>query len=52
MLDLLSQALGVANGRPRSNGLGRFAGTWSEEEFEEFEEAISDTERIDPELWR
>jgi hypothetical protein len=52
VLDLLSQALGVAEGRRRSNGLGRFAGTWTQEEFEEFEEAIADTERIDPELWR
>ena len=50
VIDLLGQALAVT--RQRSNGLRRFAGTWSEEEFREFEKATSWSRRIDPELWR
>lgn len=50
VLELLSQGLGV--GTTRSNGLGRLAGTWTEEEFQEFEEAVAGFERVDDELWR
>jgi len=52
VLGLLEQALGVGAGRRRSNGLAALAGTWSEEEFERFEEAIAAHEQIDEELWR
>ena len=52
VLDLLSQAVGLENGRPRSNGLRTFAGTWSAEEHEEFERGVADQEEIDEELWR
>jgi hypothetical protein len=52
VLDLLSQAVGLGTTRRRSNGLGRYAGTWTQEEFEEFEKAIEDFEQIDEELWR
>lgn len=50
VLELLSQGLGV--GTTRSNGLGRLAGSWTEEEFEEFEAAVAGFERVDDELWR
>ncbi len=50
VLDLLRQALGV--GTTRSNGLGRLAGGWSEEDFEAFEKATAVFEEIDPEMWR
>lgn len=50
VLDLLSQALGVANGGPRSNGLARLAGGWSEEEFEQFQQALAITQQIDEEM--
>lgn len=50
VLELLSQGLGV--GTPRSNGLGRLAGSWTEEEFQEFEAAVAGFENIDDELWR
>jgi len=50
VVDLLGQALGV-NG-PRRNGLARFAGTWTEEQFREFEEATAVFEEVDAELWR
>lgn len=49
VIELLSQGLGVAV--PRSNGLGRMAGSWSPEEVEEFERAVMPFEEIDPELW-
>ena len=52
VLDLLSQAVGLGKARRRSNGLRRYAGTWTQEEFEEFEKAIEDFEQIDEELWR
>jgi len=39
VIELLSQSLGV--GATRSNGLGRLAGTWTEEEFQEFERAVA-----------
>jgi len=50
VIELLSQSLGV--GTTRSNGLGRLAGTWTEEEFQEFERAVAPFEEIDDELWR
>ena len=50
VIDLMAQALGVVT-RKRSNGLARFAGTWSEEEFAAFEAAVADTRVIDEELW-
>lgn len=50
VLELLSQGLGV--GTTRSNGLGRLAGSWTEEEFREFEAAVDRFESIDDELWR
>lgn len=53
VLDLLAQALGVEQRQAqRSNGLRRLAGTWSEKEFEQFENALSSAEQIDEELWR
>lgn len=52
VLDLLAQAVGLGKDRRRSNGLARFAGTWTEEEMEEFERAVEVTEQIDEELWR
>ena len=52
VIDLLGQALGARPGARRSNGLAALAGTWSSEEFEQFEEAVAVTEKIDEELWR
>ncbi|MBI4219880.1 MAG: hypothetical protein HY682_07050 [Chloroflexi bacterium] len=50
VIDLLSQGLGV--GMARSNGLVRLAGTWDDEEYRRFEEAIAPLEHVDEELWR
>jgi hypothetical protein len=50
VIELLSQGLGV--GSSRSNGIARFAGTWTAEEHRKFEESIELFEGIDAELWR
>ena len=52
VLDLLRQALGVSGEGPRSNGLGKLAGTWSAEELEEFEVHTESFEQVDEDLWR
>jgi len=36
----------------RSNGLGRLAGGWDEDEFREFERVTAQFETVDEELWR
>ncbi len=50
VIDLLKQSLGVQG--TRSNGLMAFGGSWSEDEFHEFERAIAPFENVDPELWK
>ena len=50
VIELLNQRLGV--GVARSNGLARLAGTWTDEEFEQFQQAIAAFERVDEELWK
>jgi hypothetical protein len=50
VIDLLGQSLGVQGGR--SNGLGRLAGSWGDEDFDEFERAVAPFEQIDDELWK
>ena len=50
VIDLLGQGLGTQGAR--SNGLGRLAGGWSDEELREFERAIAQFEAVDEELWR
>jgi plasmid stability protein len=50
VIDLLGQGLGAEGAR--SNGLGRLAGGWSEDEFRDFERATAQFEAVDEELWR
>jgi plasmid stability protein len=50
VIELLGQSLGVE--KSRSNGLGRLAGSWSDEDLREFEGAVAPFEQIDEELWR
>lgn len=50
VIDLLGQGLGAQG--VRSNGLGRLAGGWSEDEFHDFERATAQFEAVDEELWR
>jgi len=51
VIELLRRALGISGGRV-SNGLAKLAGTWTQEEFEQFEAAVAITEQIDEDLWR
>ena len=52
VLALLSEALGAPKPSPRSNGLRRLAGTWTEAEYREFERAIAPFGQIDEATWR
>jgi len=49
-VDLLCAGLGVR--QPLSNGLRRFAGTWSAEDLERFTAIVALSEVVDAELWR
>lgn len=50
VINLLRKALGLGP-EPLDNGLGRFAGVWSQEDLDEFERAVADLEVIDREFW-
>ena len=52
VIELLRLALRTRTLGTKSNGLARLAGTWTQEEYERFEEAVAVTEQIDEELWR
>ena len=52
VIDLLKQSLGVGSSHKRSNGLGRLAGRWTDEDYEAFEAATAPTREIDEEIWR
>ena len=52
VLALLCNALGVPNAPVRSNGLRALAGTWSETEFKQFEQAVASLGEIDEPTWR
>lgn len=41
VIELLRQALGLGPGQVRSNRLAELAGTWTQEELEEFEAAVA-----------
>ena len=46
VIDLLRRALGLRAHEER-NGLARLAGTWTQDEFEQFEAAVASTEEVD-----
>ena len=52
VLALVEEALGVSEEAERSNGLRRLAGSWTEDEFHEFERAVQSFGEIDEEVWR
>ena len=49
--DILSRALGVHPETGYDNGLSRLAGTWNEEQLQEFERATACFEAVDDEVW-
>ena len=52
VLELLAQGLGLSRAAPFDNGLGTLAGTWTDDEAEEFEASMAPFEEVDEELWR
>ena len=48
---LMREALGMTQDEHRDNGLGRFAGSWSEEQFREFEATQAPFNEIDEGIW-
>ncbi len=52
VLERLAEALGLWARSRRSNGLRALAGTWTQEELEQFETAVALTGQTDEELWR
>jgi Ran GTPase-activating protein (RanGAP) involved in mRNA processing and transport len=52
VIDLLSQATGIARRAFFDNGLGHLAGTWSPADLAEFEQATKAFEVVDAEMWR
>ena len=52
VLALLRNALGVPSQAVPSNGLRRLAGTWSEAEHKQFEQAIAPLGEVDEAMWR
>jgi plasmid stability protein len=50
--DLLRQSLALDHDRGYSNGLGKLAGGWTEEDLEDFEKATAVFERIDEDVWK
>lgn len=53
---LLRKGAGIAEGDESGDVIGSsldwFAGSWTEEQAREFDEAVADFETIDEELWR
>ena len=52
VLLLMQEALGITGAGRRSNGLHKLAGTWSEDDFENFESATEPFREIDREIWK
>ena len=52
VLALLREALAVSEETGQGNGLRRLAGSWTEDEFREFERAVGSFRETDEELWR
>ncbi|GIV69498.1 FitA-like ribbon-helix-helix domain-containing protein [Caldilinea sp.] len=50
-LDALRQSVGLVDSQRRHHDLDHLAGTWTEEEYEEFQKALELQRRIEPELW-
>jgi hypothetical protein len=52
VIQMLEEAAGQRTGRQLHFDLDDLAGTWTDEEAEEFEAALVEQRRVDPELWR
>ncbi len=56
VLALLKEAMGVGNGngrpQPQFDDLDHLAGTWSQNEAEQFEESLNQQRAIDETMWQ
>ena len=52
VVQLLRLAVGAGADAPFDNGLGKYAGGWTEADLEEFEQNTADTREIDLEMWK
>ncbi|MYE22771.1 MAG: hypothetical protein F4Y01_02325 [Gammaproteobacteria bacterium] len=52
VLALLAEALAISKHATRTNGLRRMAGTWTETEYREFEQAVAPFDEVDDAIWR
>jgi plasmid stability protein len=51
IITVLARALGMTDGKPKARDLSDLAGTWSEEETNEFDESTRTFEQIDESMW-
>ena len=54
VIGLLEEATGLTSRRKEMvhHDLDRFAGCWTEEEYDEFMETLREQRQIDPEMWK
>lgn len=55
VIETLQEGLGIAGkkkGKRLHHDLDFLTGTWSKEECEEFDRALADQRRVDPEIWK
>ena len=52
VLALMTESLGISSDRSRSNGLRRLSGSWSEDDFRRFEEAVAPFGEIERDIWK
>ena len=52
VLQLLRRAVGLSPEHQYDNGLSELAGTWNDEDLEEFKKTQEVFKKIDEELWR
>ena len=52
IIQVLVESLHLGDGRDRKRNLSDLAGTWSDEEAEEFETNTRIFERLDEEMWK
>jgi plasmid stability protein len=51
VIDVLSRGLGIGAEGPRRNGLAKLAGTWTEADLQQFNEAVAAFDAVDSEMW-
>ena len=52
ILETLQKGLGLEESSKKKRDLSRYAGTWTQDEYEQFENNCKVFEQIDPEVWK